>query len=455
MLTKHETLSIKREAAGFLASLPDRDPSNFRPHQASWADLNAIERDARSNARRLLDMTKDGIPDERAAELEIAFDALSQIADACVREKDERNERGDRNPHAGIDLSKRPRFEPRSAPAVDGGDMVEDEAEAFFLAPEQRFRKYAEARGADSYGGLNVGRYLRAMAMGGQTGAERRALSEGSDSAGGYTVPTTLAADIIDRLRAQSVVNRAGARMVPLSTNSHSIAKLLTDPTPAWRNEAGAIAESDPTFGQVTFVPQSLAVIVKVSRELLDDSLNVGSALPDVLTKALALELDRVALFGTGTAPEPRGVANTSGISSNALGASLTSYAPLVTARTSLLTANAGEPSAIIMHPRDEGTFAGLTDSTGQPLNMPPRLSGVPILTTTQIPTDGGAGSDESTIFVADFRRLMIGMRQDIRVEVLKERYAENHQYAFIAHMRADVAVEQPAAFHKITGVQG
>lgn len=454
MLTKSETLAIKRDAASFLSKLPDRDPANFQPNKATWAELNVIERDARTHARRLIETTKDSLSEPRAAEIEMAFDALSQIADAVGREKDERNARGNREPHDGIDISKRPIHEARSVSAVDGGYCEVDESEAFALAPEQRFRTHAQVRGADGFGGLSVGRYLRSMALGAQTDAERRALAEGSDSAGGYTVPTTLAADLIDRLRAQSVVNRAGARVVPLTTNSHSIAKLLTDPTPAWRSEAGAITESDPTFGQVTFAPHSLAVIVKVSRELLDDSLNVGSALPEVLTKALAQEMDRVALFGSGTAPEPRGVANVSGISTNALGSSLASYAPLVAARTSLLTANAGEPSAIIMHPRDEGTFAGLTDSTGQPLLMPQRLANVPVLTTTQIPTDGGADSDESTIFVGDFRRLLIGMRQDIRVEVLRERYAETHQYAFIAHMRADVAVEHPAAFHTITGVQ-
>jgi HK97 family phage major capsid protein len=119
------------------------------------------------------------------------------------------------------------------------------------------------------------------------------------------------------------------------------------------------------------------------------------------------------------------------------------------------LTSNVGEPTAVILHPRDEGTLSGLTDTTDQPLALPPRLVGLPMLTTTQIPTDGGAGDDESKIIVGDFRKLLIGMREDIRIEILRERYADNHQVAFIAHMRADIAVQHAAAFHVITGVQG
>lgn len=72
-----------------------------------------------------------------------------------------------------------------------------------------------------------------------------------------------------------------------------------------------------------------------------------------------------------------------------------------------------------------------------------------------EIDTDGGVGSDEVTIFVGNFAHLMIGIRSEIRVEVLKERLADNLQYGLLAHMRADIAAQHEAAFHTITGVQG
>ena len=74
------------------------------------------------------------------------------------------------------------------------------------------------------------------------------ALSEGTDSAGGYTVPTVLSAQLIDMLRADSVVMAAGAQSVPMARDNLSFAKVASDPVPAFRAEAAAIAESDPTF---------------------------------------------------------------------------------------------------------------------------------------------------------------------------------------------------------------
>jgi HK97 family phage major capsid protein len=45
---------------------------------------------------------------------------------------------------------------------------------------------------------------------------------------------------------------------------------------------------------------------------------------------------------------------------------------------------------------------------------------------------------------------LLIGVRTGLNIELLKERFADSHQYAFIAHLRADVQIAQPAAFVKI-----
>ena len=159
---------------------------------------------------------------------------------------------------------------------------------------------------AEEYRGLSAGRFLRAMVTRPQTEQERRALGESTDSAGGYTVPDILSAEIIDNLRAASVTRQAGARIVPLDSDKHSFAKLLSDPIATWRAEHQKVEESDPTFGRVLFEPKSLAVLVKVSARLLEDSLNIEQALLHALRMSLALEIDRVALMGTGTGNEPR-----------------------------------------------------------------------------------------------------------------------------------------------------
>jgi len=342
------------------------------------------------------------------------------------------------------------------ARGVDDGRLQAPVEKQFSLKPEQRMTEWARARKPDDeFQALGVGAYLRSMAIGAKTDLEKRALAEGTDSSGGYTVPETISSRLIDYLRAQSVCTRAGAEMVPLDSNNHSIAAVDTPPSPGWRNENAPVAESDPTFRNVPFVARSLAVMVKASDELLQDSMNIETALPNIMGEAMATEMDRVCLLGSGSAPEPRGIANTSGIGTTAHDAALSGYGALLTARTDILSKDAGPVSAVIMHPRDEGTMSEFVDTTGQPLNMPRQLSEIPMLTTTAIPVDGGTGSDESTIFVGNFNRLLIGMRSELQIFVSREYAIDKLQYTFVAHMRMDVALSHVQGFHTITGVQG
>ena len=64
-----------------------------------------------------------------------------------------------------------------------------------------------------------------------------------------------------------------------------------------------------------------------------------------------------------------------------------------------------------------------------------------------------GTATDASTILVSNWSRLLIGIRSDVRVDVLKERHADNYQFEFLVHMRADVAVEHAESFAELIGV--
>ncbi len=446
-----QLLAVKVHAPKILRTLGVKSLDEYEPHKEEWSKLTAHGIAAKKLARGFVDLINKETSEEDASQMEAAFEALIDITDACEIEKDQRTEIGTRSPRKHGGDNRRPVGQDMCANGADGFSRSVNEA-SVGLRPEQRMADHVRDQGCEDIG-LSTGQYLRAMVIGAKTDTERRALSEGTDSAGGFTVPDVLSANLIDLMRARSVTIQAGARTVPLGSDTNYIAKLLTDPTPGWRAESAAIAESDPTFGRVTLTPKALAVLVKVSRELLEDSLNIETELPRIMTVALAQELDRVALFGSGTGSEPTGIVNTSGVSEVAHDATLTTYAPLITARTNVLTSNAERLSAYIIHPRDEGELAGLTDSTGQPLQAPPKLSDIPMLTTTSVPTDGGTGSDESSIITGDFSRLLIGVRSQISIQMLKERYADTGQYGFLAFMRADIAVEHPEVFCKITGI--
>jgi HK97 family phage major capsid protein len=140
-------------------------------------------------------------------------------------------------------------------------------------------------------------------------------------------------------------------------------------------------------------------------------------------------------------------------LANTALNGALANYSKLIEARKGIKTANAGPITAIVMHPRDYGPLAGLTATDNQPLLMPPALNGIRMLQTSALQIDAGSGNNESNIVVGNFNHCLIGMRHDIRIEVLRELYANTHQFGFVAVMRFDVALSDAEAFHKISGI--
>lgn len=307
---------------------------------------------------------------------------------------------------------------------------------------------------------FSFGQLLGAMVGGTQNPAIRNALSESTDSTGGYTVPKHLIGQVIDMMRAKSVCIQAGATTVILEGKDNTIARLANDPTATWRNENDAVAISDPSFEGVVLQPRSLAVLVKVSRELIDDASNLSEALMQAFAGAMAAELDRVALEGTGVAPEPRGLFHTSAtvdvlIDNAANGAIMTNFSPLLDLLMALQTFNAPAPTAMIMHPRTARTFNGWTTSFSEPISFPPAIADIPRLVTTNVSISQtqGTSTDATSIYMGHFPDLLFGMRQELRIELLRETFAGNLQYGFLAHLRADIGVARNAALGYVKGI--
>ncbi len=308
---------------------------------------------------------------------------------------------------------------------------------------------------------VTLGDFFRGVANMPTTPAVRNALSEGTNTSGGFTLPSVVMPQILSALVPASSLLQAGMPVIPLNDGAKSYTTAIVSgvPTAAWRAENGAVAESDPVFSASQVVPQSLSFFFKISRELLADSPNIEQALLTAIGQAMAKELDRAGLRGTGTAPQPRGILNTAGIQSitnGANGASPTSYANLLSAVQALLNADAPMPTAAIMAPRSLVKFAGLADSTGQPLSRPSLIADLPMLSTSQIPTNltVGTSNDCTEIYLGDFTKMALMLRESLSVQLLSEVFAGNGQLAFMCHCRADFAVLYPAAFAVITGIK-
>ena len=318
---------------------------------------------------------------------------------------------------------------------------------------------YAKTANADEQ--FSLIEWMRGVANLSTTASVRNALSVGTDTAGGFSVPSSVMPDILTALAPTSSLMQAGMGIIALDQGAKSYISTVVDtiPTAAWRLEGGTVADSDPAFRGVVATPRSLAFKFKVSRELLADSPNMQAALLTVIGQAFAKAMDRAGLRGTGTAPEPRGILNTSGIqtvTNGANGLSLTSYLNFFDTLRLILQADAPMPTAAIMSPRSLVKLGGLFDTTAQPLNVPPMLQSMQMIATSQIPNTltVGSSTDCSEIYVGDFTLMSMLLRENLSIQLLSELYAATGEIGFIAHARVDFSIYYPAAFALVTGVK-
>jgi HK97 family phage major capsid protein len=138
-------------------------------------------------------------------------------------------------------------------------------------------------------------------------------------------------------------------------------------------------------------------------------------------------------------------------------GATPTSYDDLLDAIYELELDNSAPPTAAVWHPRTARTYRKMKDSTGQPLRAPEPVNSLPKLSTTSVPinqTQGTATGVCSTVLMGDFTQAILGMREGLNITLLRERFADTGQLAFVAHIRADVAFAHPESFVKLLGVK-
>lgn len=333
------------------------------------------------------------------------------------------------------------------------------------LTNEQRMEDWVAARGLD--GGvedpaaLDFGRYVRGIALGDWRGAEaeRRAMSEGTGSAGGFIVPTPLSARVIDKARSLTRVFQAGATTVPMSSQTLKMGRVSGDPTAEWKAENAAITASDITLEQIEFKAKTLIAQIKASRELVEDAQGLEDVIVNCFAEKLALELDRVALLGSGTGEEPKGLTSyASGVnvvSMGTNGAALTNWDKVLDAYQDVRDDNHEPNGAMILAPRTLRTVGGFKDTTNQPLRRPFDLESARLLSTTQVPITQtqGTATNASSIYLGNWAQLMYGIRSELHIVVLHERFSDNHQIGFTAWLRADVQLAHPEAFAIVKGI--
>lgn len=97
------------------------------------------------------------------------------------------------------------------------------------------------------------------------------ALQIGTDSEGGYLVPDEYERTLVEALEEQNIF-RSLAHVIQTSSGDRKIPVVATKGTASWVDEEGAIPESDDAFSQVSIGAYKLGTMIKVSEELINDS---------------------------------------------------------------------------------------------------------------------------------------------------------------------------------------
>ena len=97
------------------------------------------------------------------------------------------------------------------------------------------------------------------------------ALQIGTDSEGGYLVPDEYERTLVEALEEENIF-RQMAKVIKTSSGDRKIPVVASKGTASWIDEEGAYPESDDSFGQVSIGAYKLGTMIKVSEELLNDS---------------------------------------------------------------------------------------------------------------------------------------------------------------------------------------
>src|SRR5215469_457134 len=136
-----------------------------------------------------------------------------------------------------------------------------------------------------------------------------RALNSGVTGEGGALIPQDFLADLIELLRANTVVRGAGPMEVGMPMGNLTIPRLAGGATASYQNELDDITVSQERFDDVNLFAKKLTALVPVSNDLIRRApVGVEEIVRDDLVQTVARREDLAFLRGTGASKDPIGM---------------------------------------------------------------------------------------------------------------------------------------------------
>ena len=279
----------------------------------------------------------------------------------------------------------------------------------------------------------------------------QNALQVGTDGEGGYLVPDEFEATLVQALEEENIFRQL-AKVITTSSGDRKIPVVATKGTASWVDEEGQIPESDDSFGQVAIGAYKLGTMIKVSEELLNDSVfNLEQYIAREFARRIGSKEEEAFFIGDGTG-KPTGIFNATG------GANLGLTAASSTAITVdelldlfyALKSPYRKNATFVMNDTTVKAIRKLKDNNGQYLWQPSITAGTPdtilnrpIKTSAYVPT---LAAGAKAIAFGDFSYYWVADRQGRAFKRLNELYAATGQVGFMATQRVDGKLILPEA---------
>ena len=277
------------------------------------------------------------------------------------------------------------------------------------------------------------------------------ALQEGTDSEGGFLVPDEFEHTLIQSLEEENIFRKL-AHVITTSTGDRKIPVVASKGSASWVDEEGTINDSDDAFTQVSIGAYKLGTIIKVSNELLNDSVfNLEAYISKEFGRRIGTKEEDAFFNGNGVG-KPVGIFNaTGGAQTGITTASATEIkADEIIDLFYSLKASYRKKAVWIVNDSTIKAIRKLKDANGNYLWQPALTSGTPdtllgrpVYTSSYIPT---IAAGAKTIAFGDFSYYWIADRQGRNFKKLSELYAATDQTGFVATQRVDGKLILPEA---------
>lgn len=263
--------------------------------------------------------------------------------------------------------------------------------------------------------------------------AVARALGQSTFAGGGALVPDEFAQEVIELLRAQTVVRASGPRIIEMGA-SLTIPKQTAGAVASYGYENRDATPTEPAYGAVKLAERKLTTLCPIPNDLIRNAtLGVEDLVLQDLLAAMREAEDSAFLFGSGDEFTPRGIENQidpthayAGTATDPINPTLAEVRKEIARAVGKLKRAKIPMSRLgwISSPRVEEFLMGIVDGNGNAIyeaelsGNNPTLRRIAWKGSMQIPENLGGTGDESRLLLVDWAQVLIGDSMGMEVAV-------------------------------------